>query len=102
MRKSFVTAAVLPLLTLPGVAPADTSLGIRGGTLGGGVELSYALSQASTHGDSAPAALSGSWKRAGDLPALSSRAASQPQSASFVKAPRPLTEDLSCRLPNPP
>ncbi|HMG58622.1 MAG TPA: hypothetical protein VK583_02755, partial [Burkholderiales bacterium] len=55
MRKSFVTAAVLPLLTLPGVAPADTSLGIRGGTLGGGVELSYALSQASTHGDSAPA-----------------------------------------------
>ena len=45
MRKLFVTAAVLPLLALPGVAPADTSLGIRAGTLGGGVELSYALSQ---------------------------------------------------------
>src|SRR5438309_847570 len=45
MRKSFVTAVVLPLLALPGVAPADTSLGIRAGTLGGGVELSYALSQ---------------------------------------------------------
>src|SRR6266852_3372984 len=45
MRKSFVTAAVLPLLAFPGVAPADTSLGIRAGTLGGGVELAYALSQ---------------------------------------------------------
>jgi len=45
MRRLFVTAAVLPLLAFPGVAPADTSLGIRGGTLGGGVELSYALSQ---------------------------------------------------------
>jgi len=45
MRRLFLTAAVLPLLTLPGVATADTSLGIRGGTLGGGVELSYALSQ---------------------------------------------------------
>src|SRR5213594_2411102 len=45
MRRLFVTAAVLPLLALPGVAPADTSLGLRGGTLGGGVELSYALSQ---------------------------------------------------------
>ena len=45
MRKLLISAAVLPLLTFPGVAPADTSLGIRGGTLGGGVELSYALSQ---------------------------------------------------------
>ena len=45
MRKLFVTAAVLPLLAFPGVAPADTSLGVRAGTLGGGVELSYALSQ---------------------------------------------------------
>lgn len=45
MRKLFVTATLLPLLALPGLAPADTSLGIRGGTLGGGVELSYALSQ---------------------------------------------------------
>src|SRR5882762_8985268 len=45
MHKLFVTAAVLPFLAFPGLAPADTSLGIRGGTLGGGVELSYALSQ---------------------------------------------------------
>ena len=45
MRKSFVTLAVLPLLSFPVAAPADTSLGVRGGTLGGGVELSYALSQ---------------------------------------------------------
>jgi len=45
MRRLFLTAAVLPLLAFPGVAPADTSLGLRGGTLGGGVELSYALSQ---------------------------------------------------------
>ena len=45
MRRPFVAAAVLPLLAFPGVAPADTSLGIRGGTLGGGGELSYALSQ---------------------------------------------------------
>src|SRR6266850_4012264 len=45
MRRLFVTVAVLPLLTFPGVAPADTSLGIRAGTLGGGIDLSYALSQ---------------------------------------------------------
>ncbi len=45
MRRPFVTAAVLPLLTFPVVAAADTSLGIRAGTLGAGVELSYALSQ---------------------------------------------------------
>ncbi len=45
MRRPFVAAAVLPLLAFPGLAPADTSLGLRGGTLGGGVELSYALSQ---------------------------------------------------------
>jgi hypothetical protein len=44
MRKVFVTAAALPLLAFPGVAPADTSLGIRAGTLGGGVELSHAFS----------------------------------------------------------
>src|SRR5260221_8721482 len=47
MRKLFLAAAVSPLLTFPGVAPADTSLGIRGGTLGGGVELSTALSERS-------------------------------------------------------
>jgi hypothetical protein len=46
MRKSLVTAAaVLPLLIFPGVAPADTSLGIRAGTLGAGIEVSTALSQ---------------------------------------------------------
>ena len=45
MRKSFATAAVLPFLVFPGVTSADTSLGIRAGTLGGGLELSYALSQ---------------------------------------------------------
>ena len=45
MRKLFVTATILPLLAFPGLAPADTSLGIRGGTLGGGVEVSTALSQ---------------------------------------------------------
>src|SRR5258706_129244 len=45
MRKLFITAAVLPLLAFPGLAAADTSLGLRGGTLGGGAELSYALSQ---------------------------------------------------------
>ena len=45
MRRLFVAASALPLLAFPGLAPADTSLGLRGGTLGGGVELSYALSQ---------------------------------------------------------
>ena len=45
MRKLFATASLLPLLAVPGIASADTSLGLRGGTLGGGVELSYALSQ---------------------------------------------------------
>src|SRR5260370_2188705 len=44
MHKIFVTATVLPLLAFPGLAPADTSIGLRGGTLGGGVELSTALS----------------------------------------------------------
>ena len=43
MRKSFVTVAVLALLSFPVAAPADTSLGIRGGTLGGGVELAHAF-----------------------------------------------------------
>ena len=43
MRRPFVIAAVLPLLAFPGVAPADTSLGIRGGTVGAGVELSHAF-----------------------------------------------------------
>jgi hypothetical protein len=45
MHKLFVTATLLPLLAFPGLASADASLGLRGGTLGGGVELSYALSQ---------------------------------------------------------
>src|SRR5712675_1692834 len=45
MHKIFVTATVLPLLAFPGVAPPYTPVGLRGGTLGGGAELSYALSQ---------------------------------------------------------
>src|SRR5713101_7065895 len=45
MHKLFATAAVLSLLAFPGLAPADTSLGVRAGTLGGGVELSHAFSQ---------------------------------------------------------
>jgi len=45
MRRLFVIAAAWPLLAFPGVAPADTSLGLRGGTLGGGVELSHAFGQ---------------------------------------------------------
>src|SRR5712691_5523550 len=43
MRKIIAAVAITPLLYLPGVAPADTSLGIRGGTLGAGVELSHAF-----------------------------------------------------------
>ncbi len=35
----------MSLLSLPAGAMADTSLGIRGGTLGGGVELSHAFGQ---------------------------------------------------------
>ena len=45
MRKLLATAAVLPLLAFSGVALADNSLGIRAGTLGAGLELSFALSQ---------------------------------------------------------
>ncbi len=45
MRKTIAAVAIAPLLYLPGVAPADTSLGIRGGTLGAGVELSHAFGQ---------------------------------------------------------
>jgi hypothetical protein len=45
MRKTIALVAIIPLLCLPGAAPADTSLGLRGGTLGGGAELSYAVSQ---------------------------------------------------------
>jgi hypothetical protein len=45
MRKLFASVALIPLLFLPGVAPADTSVGIRAGTLGAGVELAYGLSE---------------------------------------------------------
>ncbi len=45
MRNTIAAVAIIPVLCLAGVAAADTSLGIRGGTLGGGVDLSYALSQ---------------------------------------------------------
>ena len=44
MRK-FLAAIAVPLLFLPEVAAADTSLGIRAGTLGVGGEISYAVSQ---------------------------------------------------------
>ena len=43
MRRLFVAAAVLPFLAFPGLATADTSLGVRGGTSGAGVELSHAF-----------------------------------------------------------
>src|SRR5258708_9499120 len=43
MRRLLLTSAVLPLLAFPGLAPADNSLGIRAGTLGGGLELAFAL-----------------------------------------------------------
>ena len=43
MRKRLAAVLLAPLLTLPAAALADTSLGIRAGTLGGGVELSHAL-----------------------------------------------------------
>jgi len=45
MRKTIAAVAIIPVLCLAGVAAADTSLGIRGGTLGGGLELSFALTQ---------------------------------------------------------
>lgn len=45
MRKLFAAVALIPLVYLPGAATADTSVGIRAGTLGGGVELSHALSE---------------------------------------------------------
>lgn len=45
MRKFLAAAVAMSLLSLPAGAMADTSLGIRGGTLGGGVELSHAFGQ---------------------------------------------------------
>jgi len=45
MRKFLASTAVMSLLSLPAPALADTSLGIRGGTLGGGVELAHAFGQ---------------------------------------------------------
>jgi hypothetical protein len=45
MRKAIAVVAIMPLLCLPGVAPADTSLGLRAGTLGGGAELSHTFGQ---------------------------------------------------------
>lgn len=45
MWKALAAAAIVSLLYLPGVAPADTSLGVRAGTLGAGAEISYAVSQ---------------------------------------------------------
>jgi hypothetical protein len=45
MSKRLAAAALAALLFLPGIAPADTSVGLRAGTLGLGAELSYAVSQ---------------------------------------------------------
>lgn len=43
MRKRLAAVLLAPLLTLPAAALADTSLGIRAGTLGGGVEVAHAF-----------------------------------------------------------
>jgi hypothetical protein len=40
-----LAAALAPLLLLPAVSQADTSIGLRAGTLGLGAELSFAVSQ---------------------------------------------------------
>jgi hypothetical protein len=40
-----LAAALAPLLLLPAVSQADTSIGLRAGTLGLGAELSFAISQ---------------------------------------------------------
>jgi hypothetical protein len=45
MSKRLAAATLAPLLFLPGISSADTSLGLRAGTLGLGAELSYAVSQ---------------------------------------------------------
>jgi hypothetical protein len=45
MSRRFAAATLAPLLFLPGISSADTSLGLRAGTLGLGAELSYAVSQ---------------------------------------------------------
>jgi hypothetical protein len=45
MSKKLAAAALAALLFLPEIASADTSVGLRAGTLGLGAELSYAVSQ---------------------------------------------------------
>ncbi len=45
MPKRLAAAMLAPLLLLPAVSHADTSIGLRAGTLGLGAELSYAVSQ---------------------------------------------------------
>ena len=45
MSRRIAAAALAPLLFLPGVSSADSSIGLRAGSLGLGVELSYAVSQ---------------------------------------------------------
>ena len=45
MSRRLAAAALAPLLLLPGISSADTSIGLRAGTLGLGAELSYAVSQ---------------------------------------------------------
>src|SRR5882672_5107658 len=45
MRRSFATSGFGLLLLLPGLSVADTSVGVRAGTLGLGLEVSYPVSQ---------------------------------------------------------
>ena len=45
MSRRLAVATLAPLLLLPALAQADTSIGLRAGTLGLGAELSYAVSQ---------------------------------------------------------
>jgi hypothetical protein len=45
MSRRLAAAALALPLALPGISSADTSVGVRAGTLGLGVELSYAVSQ---------------------------------------------------------
>jgi hypothetical protein len=45
MSRRLAAATLAPLLFLPGISSADTSIGLRAGTLGLGAEISFAVSQ---------------------------------------------------------
>ena len=45
MSRRLAAATLAPLLLIPAISHADTSIGLRAGTLGLGAELSYAVSQ---------------------------------------------------------